>query len=229
MKISIFIIEDDPGFGKLLLSVLSTTPLLEVAGIAQCLADARSQIDKFENDVYLVDISLPDGSGIDIMHYIKERYTGAKILALSTLGDEKHIFNSIQAGAAGYLLKSEMSTNVIQSIVSLVNDGGYLSSHASKVLIQRLLNTSKPAQSNLPIKHVQNSIYQQDKPAVVLLTKKEFEVLSNAQSGTPAKRIADTMGISIFTVNQHLRSIYQKLNVRNKMEAVQSARQKGLL
>ena len=229
MKISVFIIEDDPGFGKLLLSVLSTTPLLEIAGIAQCLADARSHIDKYENDVYLVDISLPDGSGIDIMQYIRERYMGAKILALSTLGDEKHIFNSIQAGAAGYLLKSEMSTNIIQSIISLVNDGSYLSSHASKVLIQRLLNTSKPAQLSQPSKQTLNLNYRQDNSAAVWLTKKEFEVLSNAQSGLPAKIIADTMGISIFTVNQHLRSIYQKLNVRNKMEAVQSARQKGLL
>ena len=63
----------------------------------------------------------------------------------------------------------------------------------------------------------------------VTLTVKEFEVLDHAQVGTPAKKIAEKMGISIFTVNQHLRNIYHKLNARNKLEAVQSARQKGLI
>lgn len=229
MKISVFIIEDDPEFGKSLLTLLATTPLLNATGIAPCLADARPQIDHMENDVYLVDISLPDGSGIDMMRYIKARYPNAKILALSTLGDEKHILSSIQAGAAGYLLKSEMPANVIQSIISLVNDGGYLSGHASKILIQRLLNASLTERVSLAGTCLSRPVDRQDNAPEVTLTKKEFEVLSNAQTGTPAKRIADMMGISIFTVNQHLRSIYHKLNVRNKMEAVQSARQKGLL
>ncbi len=229
MKVSVFIIEDDPEFGKVLLTLLAATPLLDVAGIAPCMAEARIHIDQVENDVYLVDISLPDGSGIDMMRHIKERYPQAKILALSTLGDEKHIFNSIQAGASGYLLKSEMPANIIQSIVNLVNDGGYLSGHASKVLINRLLSTTQSGMLTSSTGHDARAGLTPDHSPQVTLTKKEFEVLNNAQTGTPAKKIADKMGISIFTVNQHLRSIYHKLNARNKMEAVQSARQKGLL
>jgi DNA-binding CsgD family transcriptional regulator len=63
----------------------------------------------------------------------------------------------------------------------------------------------------------------------VTLTQKERLVLDHAQAGMPTKRMAETMGISIFTVNQHLRNIYQKLNARNRMQAVQSARQQGLI
>jgi DNA-binding NarL/FixJ family response regulator len=117
-----------------------------------------------------------------------------------------------------------MPANIIQSIISLVNDGGYLSGHASKVLIQ-LLNRQQP--TNTAHRTDQNS--GTSSPSSVTMTKKEHEVLNNIQTGLPAKVIADRMGISIFTVNQHLRSIYQKLNARNKMEAVQSAREKGLL
>jgi DNA-binding NarL/FixJ family response regulator len=224
MKTSVFVIDDDWDFSKVLLNLLATSPLLDVAGVAASVADAQRHIGEQSNDVYLVDISLPDGSGIDLMRYIRQRQPLAKILALSTLGDEKHIQSSLQAGAAGYLLKSEMPANIIQSIISLVNDGGYLSGHASKVLIQ-LLNRQQP--TNTAHRTDQNS--GTSSPSSVTMTKKEHEVLNNIQTGLPAKVIADRMGISIFTVNQHLRSIYQKLNARNKMEAVQSAREKGLL
>jgi DNA-binding NarL/FixJ family response regulator len=230
MKTSVFIIEDDFEFGKSLQTLLAANPLLEVAGIASNLEGARQHILSQENDIYLVDITLPDGSGIEMMKIIHSRYPNSKILALSTLGDEKHIFNSIQAGASGYLLKSEMPTNIIQSIINLINDGGYLSGHASKVLIKKFLSISAEAQRN-PIHfgaQPRAEIFQvENRPPT--LTRKEFEILSNAQNGSPAKIIADSLGISIFTVNQHLRSIYRKLNVRNKMEAVQSARRQGLL
>lgn len=230
MKTSVFILEDDFEFGKSLQTLLAANPLLEVAGIASNLEAARQHILSQENDIYLVDITLPDGSGIEMMKIIHARYPNSKILALSTLGDEKHIFNSIQAGASGYLLKSEMPTNIIQSIINLINDGGYLSGHASKVLIKKFLSISAEAQRN-PIHfgaQPRAEIFQvENRPPT--LTRKEFEILSNAQNGSPAKIIADSLGISIFTVNQHLRSIYRKLNVRNKMEAVQSARRQGLL
>lgn len=211
-------------------ALLVANPLLEVAGIASSLEAARVHILAQENDIYLVDITLPDGSGIEIMKLVRAKYPNSKILALSTLGDERHIFNSIQAGASGYLLKSEMPTNIIQSIINLINDGGYLSGHASKVLIKKFFSLTSETNRNsnqLSVPARQETFQPENRPPT--LTRKEFEILSNAQNGSTAKIIADSLGISIFTVNQHLRSIYRKLNVRNKMEAVQSARRQGLL
>ena len=227
MKTSVFLIEDEPEFAKVVMHVLSTTPLLQVTGWASTMAEAKPLIDQDESDVFLVDTGLSDGSGIGVVRYIKERQPQAKILALSTLGDEKHILSSLQAGASGYLLKSHTSSHLIESIVSLVNGGGYLCAHASKVLIERLLNTAQAPWSS-PLPPPPRRLPTQPLHGVTL-TMKEFEVLDHAQVGTPAKKIAEKMGISIFTVNQHLRNIYHKLNARNKLEAVQSARQKGLI
>jgi DNA-binding NarL/FixJ family response regulator len=230
MKTTIFIIEDDLDFAKSLKHLLAANPLLEVAGIALTLEAAKLHINNIENEIYLVDITLPDGSGIDMMSYIHKKYPQSKILALSMLGDEKHIFNSIQAGASGYLLKSEMPDNIIQSIISLINNGGYLSGHASKVLITKFFNISTSISSpSTATKETERSEKPNFDSRPQNLTRKEYEILTNAQSGSPAKIIAYTLGISIFTVNQHLRSIYRKLNVHNKMEAVQSARRLGLL
>lgn len=223
MKRTVFVIDDDWDFSKVLLALLATSPLLDVVGVASSSAEARRHIDEHESDVYLVDISLPDGSGIELMRRIRNRHPNAKILALSTLGDEKHIYNSIQAGASGYLLKSEMPSHIIQSIINLINDGGYLSAHASKVLIKLMNATSNSGAHASPASPVDTA------KVAANITRKEHEVLHKIQTGLPAKMIADLMGISVFTVNQHLRNIYQKLNARNKMEAVQSAREKGLL
>lgn len=237
MKTTVYIIEDDFEFGSALQLLISSNPLLEVAGIGSTLEKARQHITAIQNDIYLIDITLPDGSGIDMMSFIRARYPNSKILALSTLGDEKHILSSIEAGASGYFLKSEMPSHIIQSIISLINDGGYLSGHASKVLINRFLTISTAPHKiqdhaeNFGIQHRSpDNAYAQSlalKPKI--LTNKELEVLIHLQKDCPSKIIADNLNISIFTVNQHLRSIYRKFNVRNKMEAVQSARLQGLL
>ena len=230
MKTTVYIIEDDPEFGSALNIFLSSNPLLEVSGIGTTLEEAKNHIIKTQNDIYLIDITLSDGSGIELMGLIRSIYPHSKILALSTLGDEKHILNSIEAGASGYLLKSEMPANIIQSIISLINGGGYLSGHASKVLINKLVNISVAnKKSSTHASTFEHSLAVSHSLKPKILTNKEFEILTNLQKGYPSKIIADNLNISIFTVNQHLRSIYRKLNVRNKMEAVQSARHLGLL
>lgn len=232
MKTTVLIIEDDLEFGRALRTLIETAPLLAVAGIVTTLADAQHHVHNTENDIYLVDITLSDGSGIDIMRTIRAHYPKSKILALSTLGDERHIFSSIAAGASGYLLKSEMPANIIQSIISLINDGGYLSGHASKVLIDKLIGMDAHAATASQSDAVRGTVKMNAAPIKnrsTVLTPKEFEILTMVEQGSPAKVIADALAISIFTVNQHLRSIYRKLNVRNKMEAVQAARRQGLL
>lgn len=232
MKTSLFIVEDDADFSKGLVALIGQSSLLTVSGIGTTLSEARVHIDSLEDDIYLVDITLPDGNGIDIMRYVRQKYPKSKILALSTLGDEKHIVSSVAAGASGYLLKSEMPANIIHSIICLINDGGYLSGTSSKVLIDNIFhqnaNATAIAERALPpsATYPESESSQLRRP---VLTGKEREVLANARQGLPAKLIADDLNISIFTVNQHLRSIYRKLNVRNKMEAVQTAMRHGLL
>ena len=232
MKTSLFIVEDDVDFSRGLVALIGQSSLLTVSGIGATLSEARIHIDAHEDDIYLVDITLPDGNGIDIMRYVRQKYPKSKILALSTLGDEKHIVSSVAAGASGYLLKSEMPANIIHSIICLINDGGYLSGTSSKVLIDNIFQQNANATTPNDRANLSSTNYSDPESTQLrrlVLTGKEREVLANAQQGLPAKLIADGLNISIFTVNQHLRSIYRKLNVRNKMEAVQTALRHGLL
>lgn len=236
MKLSIFLIEDDPDFAKALLHVLRSHALFDVVGHAVTLADARVFMRQKMADVFLVDINLPDGNGIDVMREIRAISAQAKILVLSTLGHEKYIMSSLQAGASGYLLKSEMPAQIIQSIVTVANDGGALGQHASKVLIDKMA-VAVPAQVNIPMTalltreelDMLHPAHETSKPSGLPLTPRELDIIKVVQSGAATKNVADVFGISVFTVNQHLRSIYNKLGARNKMEAVQAARHLGLL
>jgi DNA-binding NarL/FixJ family response regulator len=237
MKLSVYLIEDDLDFAKSLLQLLTASPMFEVVGHASTLAKARSYLQDQSADVFLVDINLPDGNGIDMMREIRAQYAQAKIMVLSTLGHEKHIVMSLQAGASGYLLKSEIPSQIIQSIVSVANDGGALGQHASKVLIDKLTHPAPPATPQVLTRTVVTpaelemlqSPNDAQRPDTPMLTPRELEILKVVQSGSATKQVAALFGISAFTVNQHLRSIYAKLGARNKMEAVQTARQQGML
>ncbi|NDF65210.1 MAG: DNA-binding response regulator [Betaproteobacteria bacterium] len=189
MTIQVFLVEDDPEFGRQLVDLIRTNPLLQLCGWVDTVALALDNIRTSHADVFLVDLGLPDGSGQTVIQHIARVQPTARVMVLSTLGDPKHILSSLEMGAHGYLLKSEPPDHLLHHIITLVNEGGVLSA----------------------------------------LTPKELKVLSLVQIGLPAKSIAPQLNISIFTVNQHLRSIYRKLNVRNKMEAVQSALNLGLL
>ena len=273
MTISIYLIDDDHKFSKLLMEELDSEPAFEVIGNALTLDSARRFIRTQEIDVFLVDIALPDGSGFDLMRELSRTRPASRVLALSTLGDKKHILGSIEAGATGFLLKSEPPENFIRSIIAMVTHGGYLGPHASHILIGHIhqnftkkFATDNPETKSLPLTaplETLNKVVQETRqnPAPPVqaeqtnfpdnaetrdkivesipdlsenivkdeFTPREIQVIHILQLGQPAKLMASKLGVSTFTINQHLRSIYRKLNARNKMEAVLNARSMGLL
>jgi DNA-binding NarL/FixJ family response regulator len=218
MTIQVFLVEDDPEFGRNLVAMIRSNPLLHLCGWADTVALATDNIRTTDADVFLVDLGLPDGSGHTVIQHIARHRPQARVMVLSTLGDPKHILSSLDMGAHGYLLKSDPPELILNSIITLVNDGGVLSGHASKIVIQAMAQRFPQWTHQSPSGTTPAS-----------LTPKELKVLGLVQTGMPAKVIATELNISIFTVNQHLRSIYRKLNVRNKMEAVQSALNLGLM
>lgn len=233
MSVSVFIIEDDPEFSSILLKLISTTSHLHPLGHADSLASAKEAIAKINPDVILVDISLPDGSGIELIQHFREIRPLTKILVLSTLGGERQVMRCIEAGACGYMLKSATPTEIVNGIIAVNNYGSYLSATISRIVIDRLIQASEkhPAESGLDGKP-ESVPAKSNHPAPTtqpLLTLKEMNVLKHLEQGTPSKRIAAAMNLSIFTINQHLRNIYRKLNVHNKMSAVMQARALGIL
>ena len=158
MTISIYLIDDDHKFSKLLMDELDSEPAFEVIGNALTLESARRFIKTQEIDVFLVDIALPDGSGFDLMRELSRSRPASRVMALSTLGDKKHILGSIEAGATGFFLKSEPPENFIRSIIAMVTHGGYLGAHASHILIGYIQqNFSKNPDKNLAKNLVKNT------------------------------------------------------------------------
>ncbi len=233
MKISVFILENETNISDALEQCLEDDVSIGVAAVCRSTAEAITHIGQQESDLYLIDLGFTDGSGVDVISTVHTRYPRAKILAHSAYCNHRLIWSAFNAGADGYILKDDLNTRVGESITNLVNGGGFVSSQAAKVLIEGVRHTE-----TMPFATVgrlaKYHISQADsEPAVLsirpLLTPKELQVLELVQRGFPAKRVAGSLEISIFTVNQHVRSIYRKLNVRNKMEAVQAARRAGLL
>lgn len=160
-------------------------------------------------DVILMDIEMPVMNGISAAAQISERFPEIKIIMLTVFDDEDKIFKAIKSGASGYLLKDESVERIVESIDMVLNGGAPMSATiASKTL--KLLKQS-------------SDIIQEDSKEDFKLSKREVEVLELLKKGFDYNQIAEKLFISPFTVRKHIENIYKKLQVNNKMQAVQKA------
>jgi DNA-binding NarL/FixJ family response regulator len=139
----------------------------------------------------------------------------AQCMVLSTYGDVRHIVDSFEAGATGYIHKSELPQDIISKIVQLFNGSSPVSSNVAKLLIQRLLGTTMKNKSELSRELREN----------LDLSSRETDILYALNSSLNVKGIANHFGISAHTVNQHLRSIYTKLGVHSRVSAINTLKQ----
>jgi DNA-binding NarL/FixJ family response regulator len=184
-----------------------------MVGIASNGVEARKIIGDNITDVYLVDLGLPDIDGVELIALIKETCHDAQSLVISTFGDSKHIISSIRAGASGYLLKEDFGHDLIEKIVSLRNGSSLISPSLVKHIFSKVAKTNDQ-------KPKLNEIDQFEKFGLAARENDVFKLLVN---GLAVYNIAAELGISIHTVNQHLRSIYRKLNVHSRAMAVHVA------
>jgi DNA-binding NarL/FixJ family response regulator len=220
MRIAVAIIEDDSAVLRHLAEIIQSSSACSLSGQASNRAQAMALISDDRTDVYLVDLGLPDVDGVDIIAHIKSSCDHAQSMVLTTFGDENHVRRSIRAGATGYLLKDEAKPSLIDKIVSLHQGGSPVSPPVAKILIQQFECSSSQPDSTA-VRQAAIDCYQ--------LGRRELEVLALLATGLGNIIIADRLYISTHTVNQHLRSIYRKLNVRSRSMAVHVARQHGIL
>ncbi len=208
----IAIIEDDPIVRDHFIDIVTREPAFDLAGVAPTIARGRDLL-MLSPDLFLVDIGLPDGSGLDFIPEIK-RATQAKILVVTSFGDRDPVVTAIRGGADGYLLKDSPS-GVISEGISVTLDGGApISAAAAVYLLDRL--------RGLPLVEAAE---EEDSG----LTPREVELLQLFARGDSYKEAARTLGISPLTVGNHVKSIYRKLAVHSRGEAVFEAAQMGLL
>lgn len=167
-------------------------------------------------DVILMDIQMPEMDGIKTTEYVKNKYPQIKILMLTVFDDDEHIFNAIQAGADGYLLKETNPDDLYKAIKDVLSGGAAMTPSIALKALNILRNPEKLTQD----------LVQKDE---ISLSKRETDVLEQLAKGLNYQQIAENLIISPSTVRKHIENIYKKLQVHNKMEAVQKGMKHNLI
>ncbi len=219
-RINIVLVEDDASVAEALQTAIAAVPDMNLVKIATTRAAALQALRRAPADVLLVDLGLPDGSGIDVIRAGRAHWPDCAIMVCTTFGDEMHVVHSIEAGANGYLLKDGAPQTLIEEIRSLHGGGSPISPLIARQVLMRFReNGPRPEASPVP---------SAAKPEAGL-SAREQQVLELITKGFTYDEIAGLMEVSRYTVMTFVRRIYAKLEVKSKTEAVHEARIKGLL
>jgi len=212
MNIRVTIFEDNNSLRKGLYQLINGSNGFECAGAFEDCLDLLKNIEDTKPDVVLMDIEMPAINGIEAVRILREKYPELKILMQTIFEESEKIFQSILAGASGYILKTTSPSRILDFIKETYEGGAPMSpSVATKVL---------------KIVAQQSSSLKADS---FNLSNREREILSCLVKGMSYKLIADACFISIDTVRGHIRNIYEKLHVHSKGEAIATAIKKNII
>lgn len=204
IKTSIFIVEDNKEYQQALLTFISDSDSFEVAGIyssAEELLPFMSQL----TGIVIVDIKLPGMNGAKLVSHITESNKQVQCIICSMYDDDEFIFSALKNGALGYLLKDSSGEQILAALEGLKNGGSPMSPYIARRVI-----ASFQQQQQLKVSEI--------------LSDREHEVLQQLSQGLIYKEIGEKLFISHETVKQHIKHIYQKLHVQNKIEALNRLR-----
>jgi DNA-binding NarL/FixJ family response regulator len=218
--IRVALVEDDVLFQNAFKTAIQTAPDMLLQHVVGTVALGLQLLAEIPTDVLLVDLGLPDGSGIDVIRDAHAKWPNCNIMVSTTFGDEQHVMQSLEAGASGYLLKDSEPENMLDEIRSLHAGGSPISPMIARQILMRFHhNDSSKDTSAKPIAN---------KPRASLSTR-EQEVLEYITKGFTSDEIATLISVSRHTVPTYVRRIYAKLEVNSKTEAIYEARNQGLL
>jgi len=219
-SIRVALVDDDIGFQKAMRDAMASTPDIALIEVAGTYAQGLAMLSGPQLDVLIIDLGLPDGSGIDIIRAAHEKWPECNLMVSTTFGDELHVMQSLEAGASGYLLKDSAPQNLVHEIRSLHSGGSPISPLiARKILTRFQQETKKSVSTDNPASH----------KLLASLSSREQEVLEYITKGFSSNEIAGLMAVSPHTVLTFVRRIYAKLKVKSKTEAIYEARNQGLL
>jgi DNA-binding NarL/FixJ family response regulator len=201
MITNVAIVEDDAILRNSLAKLLGGARGVRCAGECATADVVLEKLPSLKPDVVLMDLNLPQMSGIECIRRLKEHLPTTPVIVLTVYEDSEHIFRALKAGACGYLLKRSEPEEVLDAIRD-ARDGG------------------SPMSSQITRRVVLSSHERAKGPDEIKLTDRENEILSFLSKGFANKEIADKMNISVPTVRTHLRHIYEKLHVRSRTEAI---------
>jgi DNA-binding NarL/FixJ family response regulator len=204
--IHVLIVDDHAMVREGLRVLLQPLEYVVVVGVAATGAEGLTVARHLRPDVLLLDINLPDISGLDVCQTLSAELPALKILALTTFNEKLYVTRMMQAGAAGYVLKNALPEELAEAITKVYAGKKYFSDE-----VQHLLLETPTA------------------PAVPLLTRREKEVLAAIANGHTSQHIADSLHVSLLTIETHRRNLLTKFGVNNTALLIRQAAQLGLL
>jgi len=202
MPIKVAIVDDDEGIRTSLVALIRRAPLLRLAGDYPDAETALKEIPRHPPDVVLMDINLPGIKGVECVRQLKATVPAVQFLMLTVYEDSDSLFNSLKAGASGYLLKRTASSRLLEAIRDVYGGGSPMTPQLARRVVQFF---AKPPEGESPVSR---------------LTPGEREFLDQLANGYAYKEIAERMTISIDTVRSYVRTVYEKLHVHSRTEAV---------
>lgn len=206
-KISVAIVEDDKFYNDALKKIINFDEQLTCSGQFYNGSDALSELPRISPDIVLMDINLPEKSGTELIRELKPLLENSQFIMCTSFEDDSHIYDSLKAGASGYIIKGDSLEEIINAIKDCHRGGAPMSFSIARQI--------------LGFFHEKN----EENAGLEELSKSENQVLKMLAEGLLYKEIADKKNISIETVKKHVRNIYVKLQVNNKIEAINKLNQ----
>lgn len=207
--IRILIADDHPVVREGLFAMLSRQSDFEVVGEARDGVEAVNKAKELSPEVVLMDLRMPELDGVDAMNQIKSAKPNTKFIILTTYSDDDYIFRGIEAGARGYLLKDAPREELFKAIRAVHRGESLIQPVVASKVLDRLTELSRRA------------------PSGEELSERELEVLRLMAKGAANKEIGVELSIALSTVKTHISTIFQKLGVNDRTEAVTEALKKG--
>ncbi|RZL96277.1 MAG: response regulator transcription factor [Variovorax sp.] len=230
----VWVVEDDAHTRSFFEASVRRSPQLKWLGAASTVREALAWLsgDGLAPDVLLVDLGLPDGSGLDVIAAAVARYPQCEPLVISVFGDEDSVLASIEAGALGYIHKDAAPEDIAQTILEMKDGASPISPMIARRVLARyrlLQNAGRTEPAAVAAIAAPGEPVDRADTGRALLSRREQEVLTLIARGFSYAEIARLQGLSVHTVQTHIKHLYGKLAVHSKNEAVFEAMRLGLL
>jgi len=211
MGIKIAIVEDNITFLKQIEKLIKKDDKFTLIGTATTGEEAVKLIERGGPELVLLDLSLPDIQGTEVIRRIREKKIKCNFLILTVFEEENSVLSAVRVGAAGYLLKGTPYRKIKEALLEIHAGGSVIQPNLARTLLNIFME--------------QERLKTEVKP----LSKREKEILNYIAKGLSNKEVAEVLGLSSTTVRTHLEHIYEKLNVTNRVEAVTEGIRQGLI
>ena len=201
--INVAVVEDDARLRRVLTEVFASAEDCHLVGAFPTVATAVSGLPALQPDVIIMDINLPDGTGVDCVAQLAPQLPAAKIIMLTVFQDTDTVFRALAAGAHGYLVKPVMPAKLIEAVREIRVGGVPMSPPIARKIIDAFLRPAGSEARTPPVPETG-------------LGQREQQVLELVVNGLSQKEIAEELGIAVSTVNTYVQRIYEKLHVRSR-------------